>query len=112
MLRQAFSNLLSNALRHTQSGKTIKVSIENTHAHALIIFENAGEHIAQEHLEKLFDRFYRVDPARQRNSDGAGLGLSIVKSIIESHKGYTEVTSSSGMIQFMIYLPLVNSEHH
>ena len=112
MLRQAFSNLLSNALRHTQSGKTIKVSIENTHAHALIIFENAGEHIAQEHLEKLFDRFYRVDPARQRNSDGAGLGLSIVKSIIESHKGYTEVTSSSGMIQFMIYLPLVNSAHH
>ena len=112
MLRQAFSNLLSNALRHTQSGKTIKVSIENTHAHALIIFENAGEHIAQEHLEKLFDRFYRVDPARQRNSDGAGLGLSIVKSIIESHKGYTEVTSNSGMIQFMIYLPLVNSEHH
>ena len=112
MLRQAFSNLLSNALRHTQSGKTIKVSIENTHAHALIIFENAGEHIAQEHLEKLFDRFYRVDPARQRNSDGAGLGLSIVKSIIESHKGYTEVTSNSGMIRFMIYLPLVNSEHH
>ena len=112
MLRQAFSNLLSNALRHTQSGKTIKVSIENTHAHALIIFENAGEHIAQEHLEKLFDRFYRVDPARQRNSDGAGLGLSIVKSIIESHKGYTEVTSNSGMIRFMIYLPLVNSAHH
>ena len=116
MLRQAFSNLLSNALRHTQSGKTIKVSIGNTHTHphthALISFENAGEHIAQEHLEKLFDRFYRVDPARQRNSDGAGLGLSIVKSIIESHKGYTEVTSSSGMIQFMIYLPLVNSAHH
>lgn len=112
MLRQAFSNLLSNALRHTQSGKTIKVSIENTYAHALISFENAGEHIAQEHLEKLFDRFYRVDPARQRNSDGAGLGLSIVKSIIESHKGYTEVTSNSGMIRFMIYLPLVNSEHH
>jgi len=112
MLRQAASNLLSNALRHTQSGKAIRVSIENTYAHALISFENAGEHIAQEHLEKLFDRFYRVDPARQRNSDGAGLGLSIVKSIIESHKGYTEVTSNSGMIRFMIYLPLVNSEHH
>lgn len=105
MLRQAFSNLLSNALRHTQTGKAIRVSIENTHSHALISFENAGEHIDKEHLEKLFDRFYRVDPARQRNSDGAGLGLSIVKSIIESHKGYTEAVSKNGVIQFMVYIP-------
>jgi two-component system heavy metal sensor histidine kinase CusS len=113
MLRQAFSNLLSNALRHTQSGKAIKVSIGNTHTHphthALISFENAGEHIAKEHLEKLFDRFYRVDPARQRNSDGAGLGLSIVKSIIESHKGYTEAVSKKGVIQFIVYIPNIGN---
>jgi two-component system heavy metal sensor histidine kinase CusS len=71
-----------------------------------IAVENTGEDIPPEHLPRLFDRFYRVDPSRQRNSEGAGLGLAITKSIVEAHGGSVAVESREGRTCFSVKLPV------
>lgn len=108
MLRRALSNLLSNAIRHTPRHSTIKVTIkpEAESGKIQLAFENPGESILPEHLPRLFDRFYRADSSRQKASDGAGLGLAITKSIIESHKGIIQVFSASGVTRFVITLAI------
>lgn len=107
MLRRAFSNLLSNAIRHTPRCGRVNVVIkrEADRRHVRIVFENTGDGIPQEHLPRLFDRFYRVDSSRQKASDGAGLGLAITKSIVESHKGIIQAYSTNGLTRFEISLP-------
>ena len=106
MLRRAISNLLSNALRYTPEGQTIRVDIRQKNTSTVVTVQNPGKTIAPEHLEKLFDRFYRVDPARREGSpSNAGLGLSITRSIIEAHEGRIWCTSSNGMTGFHIELP-------
>jgi two-component system heavy metal sensor histidine kinase CusS len=106
MLHRAISNLLSNALRYTPEGQTINVDIQQKGMSILVVVENPGEIIAPEHLEKLFDRFYRVDPARREGSpSNAGLGLSITRSIIEAHEGKIWCTSSNGKTAFHLEFP-------
>lgn len=106
MLRRALSNLLSNAIRHTTNGGSVKIFIDQSKPEATNLnIENTGESIATEHLSRLFDRFYRVDPSRQKASDGAGLGLAITKSIIEAHQGNIQVFSSNGSTRFEIIFP-------
>jgi two-component system heavy metal sensor histidine kinase CusS len=105
MLRRALSNLLTNAIRHTPVGGAVQVDLEMGPEATRITVENPGPTIADEHLGRLFDRFYRVDPARHRQGEGAGLGLSIVKSIVDAHGGTINVTSSEGRTQFLIVLP-------
>lgn len=107
MLRRAFSNLLSNAIRHSPGYGNVKVIIDHSSSELIKLFiENSGEDIAPEHLPRLFDRFYRVDPSRQKSSDGAGLGLAITKSIIEAHGGRIQASSSNGSTCFGITLPI------
>lgn len=109
LLRRALSNLLSNSLRHTPEGGTIIVSLYSPDNHHLTIsVSNPGPMIAPEHLPRLFDRFYRIDPSRQRQSDGAGLGLSITKSIVQAHGGTIDVTSDEDSTRFTLNLPLSN----
>lgn len=104
MLRRALGNLLSNAVRHTPTGGTVRVELNAAHDGDIgIVVENTGPEIPPEHLPKLFDRFYRVDPSRQRG--GAGLGLAIVKSIVDAHGGRIDVVSSAGRTRFQITLP-------
>ena len=67
--------------------------------------ENVGEEIPAEHLPRLFDRFYRVDPARQRTNGGAGLGLAITKSIVAAHGGAITAASGGGVTRFVVTLP-------
>jgi two-component system heavy metal sensor histidine kinase CusS len=106
MLRRAISNLLSNAIRHTNRGGEINVGITRLDDDKTrLVIENTGETISAEHLPRLFDRFYRVDPSRQRNSDGAGLGLAITKSIVEAHAGRITVHSEGGKTRFELTLP-------
>ena len=105
MLRRAISNLLSNAIRYTHLGGEITVTQRQNHDAVSITVSNSGETIAAEHLPHLFDRFYRADPSRHRNGDGAGLGLSIVKAIVEAHGGMISVQSSGGRTAFEIRLP-------
>lgn len=106
MLRRALSNLLSNAIRHTPTGQTVRVKLERSPRDEIdIIVENPGTPIPREHLPGLFDRFYRVDPPRQRGGEGTGLGLAIAKSIVEAHGGKIEAMSTDDCTIFRITLP-------
>ena len=111
MLHRAISNLLSNALRYTPEGRTINVDIQQRSTSTFVVVENPGETIAPEHLEKLFDRFYRADPARREGSpSNAGLGLSITRSIVEAHEGKIWCTSSNRKTAFHMEFPNAGSK--
>jgi two-component system, OmpR family, heavy metal sensor histidine kinase CusS len=88
---RAVSNLVENALGHTPSGGAITISVEARGSDSVIRVKDTGCGIPSEHIARVFDRFYRVDPAR--SSKGAGLGLALVKSISELHGGSAEVDS-------------------
>ena len=105
MLRRVLSNLLSNAIRFTPTGEAVTVKVSKTNAQVRLIVENPGTEIPAAHLPRLFDRFYRVDPSRNRESEGAGLGLSIVRSIVEAHGGTIEATSGYGVTCFSMCFP-------
>lgn len=93
LFKRVTNNLLSNALKYSPKSKEIIVIIKPFEDRTTISIIDQGIGIASEHHEKIFDRFYRVDPSRSAHSGGLGLGLSIVRSIIELHKG--EITLES-----------------
>jgi two-component system heavy metal sensor histidine kinase CusS len=105
MLRRALGNLLSNAVRHAKPGSVVRVMISAGDGHISIGTENTGETIAAEYLERVFDRFFRVDPSRQRSSVGTGLGLAITKSIVVAHGGSIKAESDGDATRFTITLP-------
>jgi two-component system heavy metal sensor histidine kinase CusS len=106
MLRQAISNLLSNAIRHTAPKGSVTITLaELSDRKVSVAVKNPGPGIPAVHLPRIFDRFYRADPSRVRQNEGAGLGLAIVKSITEAHGGRAEVFSSQGATTFMLTLP-------
>lgn len=105
MVRRALSNLLSNALRHTPAGQTVRVDLSEKGGQAMVAVVNPGPTIPPEHLPRLFDRFYRADASRHKTTEGAGLGLAITRSIVEAHGGRIEATSEDGWTTFLIHLP-------
>jgi two-component system heavy metal sensor histidine kinase CusS len=107
MLQRALGNLVGNALRHTARGQTVTLRAMDEPQSLRIEVENPGPPIAPEHLAYLFDRFYRIDPARRRAGEGAGLGLAIVKAIAEAHGGAVGVSSEGGSNRFWLRIPLV-----
>jgi signal transduction histidine kinase len=92
-LGQVLTNLLDNALRHTPPGRTVTVSCTDNGPSVELTVTDAGEGIAAEHLNHVFDRFYRVDSARDRLHGGSGIGLSIAKALVEAHGGRISVSS-------------------
>lgn len=110
LLRRAITNLLSNALRHTPEAGTIRVLIDKVprNGDLIIAVENNGESIGSEHLPRLFDRFYRVDASRKGSSEGVGLGLAIVRSIVTLQGGKIAAESANGITRFEIRLPRGN----
>lgn len=108
LFRRAFSNLLSNAIHHAETGSEIVVHLDQDSINLKIVVENVGESIPANEIPKLFDRFHRVDPSRQRpdGRGGSGLGLSIVHAIISLHGGVISVTSSNRRTRFHIQIPL------
>ena len=92
-LRQILSNLISNAIRHTPKDGSVSVQSAQTTTEIIIKVSDTGEGIAAEHLPHLFDRFYRTDTSRQRETGGSGLGLAVVKALAESMGGYATGTS-------------------
>lgn len=107
MLRRALGNLLSNAVRHALPRTPVQVRIAGLADLVTVEVQNNGEPIAHEHLERIFDRFFRVDPSRQRSSEGSGLGLAITKSIVVAHGGTISATSRDSVTTFTIRLPRV-----
>lgn len=105
MYRRAINNLISNALRYTPEGQSVTVSIAEQRNKVQFTVENPGKPISEEHLPRLFDRFYRVDPSRQRKGEGSGIGLAIVKSIVIAHHGKISVESDEESTRFTISVP-------
>lgn len=105
MLRRALSNLLGNAVRHAARGSAVELRLVQRPQRLRVEVCNLGPDIAPEHLPHLFERFYRADASRRRSGEGAGLGLAIVQSIVEMHKGSVDVRSAGGSTCFAIELP-------
>jgi two-component system heavy metal sensor histidine kinase CusS len=113
MLDRMISNLVSNALRYTPPNSAISVKIEPNGDMVSLSVQNPGEEIAAEHLPRLFDRFYRVDPARREGAtNNAGLGLAIVKSLVDVHGGAVGCASEGGYTTFTINLSAWDSDAH
>ena len=94
-LRQVLVNLILNSIKYTEKGK-VEVLIEEENKHAKIIVRDTGIGIPENYLDRIFERFFRIDKARSRSQGGTGLGLAIVKHIIEAHNSKVVVTSKEG----------------
>ena len=95
-LHSAFGNLVSNAIRYTPDGGSIAMKWEEINQQAVFSVTDTGLGIEQQHIDRLTERFYRVDRSRSRETGGTGLGLSIVKHILSRHQGRLEITSEFG----------------
>ncbi len=95
-LRQVLANLLDNALRYTPAGGQITVSAARRDGGIALRVRDTGAGITSDHLPRIFERFYRADPARSREEGGTGLGLAIVKHLVEAHRGEVQAESEVG----------------
>jgi signal transduction histidine kinase len=119
-MKQVVVNLLDNAIKYTPQGGAVDLKVRARDGKAILEVTDNGIGIPKESLPRVFERFYRVDEARSRELGGAGLGLSIVKSICTAHHGQVEATSTPGQGSvFRVELPLTsapsnknNGKHH
>ena len=95
-VRQVVSNLVENAVRYTPTGGRVTVFSRSENGGIVLGVRDTGSGIAPEHLPRIFERFYRVDPARSRGAGGTGLGLAIVKHLVEAHGGSVRAESQPG----------------
>lgn len=96
LFHRAVTNLVQNAIQHSPAGTEIEVHLSEQKGSVQIAVSNPGAHIAEEHLVRLFDRFYRVDSSRRNSRENHGLGLSIVKAIASMHGGTVFASSNAG----------------
>lgn len=107
--KQVVLILLDNAIKYTNSEGAITISLRRQHHEMVMTMANTGEGIASEHLERIFDRFYRTDSSRTRSQGGYGLGLAIAKAIVEQHKGRISAKSSlNDKTTFYVHLPVLS----
>jgi two-component system phosphate regulon sensor histidine kinase PhoR len=111
-LHSAFSNLVSNAVRYTPKGNEIFITWQLVNKQATFAVRDTGIGIAQQHIDRLTERFYRVDRGRSRETGGTGLGLSIVKHILIRHQAKLEITSEVGVgSTFSVVFPKSRISH-
>lgn len=110
LLEQAIINLLTNAIKYSEDGSRVVIEVAQLEEQISIRVRDFGCGIDEEHLPRLFERFYRVDRARSRNLGGTGLGLAIVKHVAHAHRGEVVVTSVPGEgSSFTILLPRISN---
>ena len=106
-LAQVVENLVSNAIKFTPSGGSVAVRVERTDGAVALEVSDTGIGIEQQDLGRLFDRMYRADEAERRHIQGTGLGLTIVKAIVDAHEATIAVSSEPGVgTTFRVELPL------
>ncbi|WP_426952747.1 HAMP domain-containing sensor histidine kinase [Bacillus mycoides] len=103
-IEQVITNFITNAIRYTPENENIIISTIEENESVKVCIENKGAHIAPEHLEKIWDRFYRGDTSRQRSKGGTGLGLAISKNILELHSVQYGVSNTEDGVLFFFYL--------
>lgn len=107
---QVIANLISNAIKYSNNGGAVRVVVEDTKDKGIIHVEDSGIGIPQEDLKRIFERFYRTDKSRNRRTGGAGIGLTIVKTIVQAHRGTISVESEEGRgSRFTVVLPKISS---
>ncbi len=105
-IAQVIGNLLENAITHTPEGGSVSVSALSTASSVEVTVSDTGPGINPEDLPRLFDRFYRADPSRSRDTGGSGLGLTIARRLVEAHGGTIEAKSAAGDgSRFIVSLP-------
>lgn len=110
-MNQVFGNLIENAMKYGKTGKRIRVGANQLDDRIEFFVQDFGPGIASEHLERIFERFYRVDKARSREAGGTGLGLAIVKHIVQAHGGAIRAESELGSgTTFLFALPLAQGK--
>jgi two-component system, OmpR family, phosphate regulon sensor histidine kinase PhoR len=106
-IKQLLLNLADNAIKYNHEGGSVLLSAEKTHGLVRISVKDTGIGISEEHVSRIFERFYRVDRGRSRSMGGTGLGLSIVKHIVDLYRGNIRLISEAGRgSEFIIELPL------
>ncbi len=106
-ISQLVHNIVGNALKYGADGGKVDIVLRGNGANAILSVTDHGEGISEEHLPRLTERFYRVDPGRSRQLGGTGLGLAIVKHIVERHRGRLEIASTPGIgTRVTVRLPL------
>ena len=109
-LTLAVSNLVENAIKYTDEGGSVKVTLDCDHQNAFLTVTDTGIGMAEEELGKIFDRFYRIDKTRDRQTGGTGLGLSITHSTVLLHDGSIKVSSKENEgTTFVVRIPLAHS---
>lgn len=110
-LARVFNNLVSNALKYGAGGKNIYLKAMLVSEKELkVTIANDGEPIPQKSLEQVFDRFYRAESSRSRETGGSGLGLAIAQGIVERHHGYIYVTSDAELTEFIMHFPVKHAD--
>jgi signal transduction histidine kinase len=104
-LAQVLANLLQNAWRYTPNGGMVTVAAEARRSDVLVSVSNTGDAIPEEDLPHLFERFYRVEKSRDRARGGAGIGLAIVKQLVEGTGGRVGAESHAGVTRFWFSVP-------
>ena len=104
-LKQLASILLDNAIRHSKVDGEVHLTLSNDNGIAQLSVINPGDEIPIEHRERIFERFYRVDSARNGEDKHYGLGLAIAKAIIDAHRGHIEVLCYNGLVEFRASFP-------
>ncbi|REB05285.1 two-component sensor histidine kinase [Sporosarcina sp. BI001-red] len=111
LMDQVWLNLITNSIKFTPDGGTLAVTLRKQNESAVVTIADTGIGISLEHQEHIFERFYKADPSRNRALGGSGLGLSIVKKIIDMHEGSIEVESENDEgTMFKIHLPISNEQ--
>jgi len=108
-LTQIIINIMSNAIKYTPKGGVVKVDVTEKQDEVILSVSDNGIGISEEDLPYIFERFYRADKSRSRETGGSGIGLAIVKSLVEAHSGTVNVKSCYGRgSTFTIRLPKIN----
>ena len=105
-LKQLTSILLDNAIRHSKPDGEVHLTLTKDHGIAELSVINKGDEISPEHRERIFERFYRMDTARNGEDKHYGLGLSIAKAIVDAHHGHIEVNCYNGLVEFHVRMPM------
>ena len=104
-LKQLTSILLDNAIRHSKPDGEVRLTLTKEHGMAQLSVVNPGDEIPPEHRERIFERFYRMDTARNGEDKHYGLGLAIAKAIVDAHHGHIEVLCYNGLVEFRASIP-------
>jgi signal transduction histidine kinase len=110
VLREAITNIVDNAIKYSGRSSTIEIQVRSTEGQAILSVADRGPGIAPEHRERIFDRFFRLDEARSRDSGGTGLGLAIAKWAVEVNGGRISVDGhAGGGSVFLVTLPIATT---